>query len=54
MARLEQARREIESDIERLTPLTTIALRCGFADSSSMSHAIKAAYGVTPTALRRK
>ncbi|MET0675789.1 MAG: AraC family transcriptional regulator [Bradyrhizobium sp.] len=52
--RLEQVRREIESDIERRTPLTTIALRCGFADSSSMSHAVKAAYGVTPTEMRRR
>jgi AraC family transcriptional activator of tynA and feaB len=50
--RLEQARREIETGERR--SLTVIALRCGFADSASLSHAIKAAYGVAPSALRRR
>jgi len=52
MVRLEQAKREIESDPRGVTSLTTIALRNGFPDSSSLSHAIKANYGVTPKALR--
>jgi AraC family transcriptional activator of tynA and feaB len=51
--RLEQAKREIESDPSGITALTTVALRNGFADSSSLSHAIKAKYGVTPKALRK-
>jgi len=50
--RLEQARREIESDPKGVTALTTVALRNVFPDSSSLSHAIKATYGVTPKALR--
>jgi AraC family transcriptional regulator, positive regulator of tynA and feaB len=52
MVRLEQAKREIESDPAGITALTTIALRNGFPDSSSLSHAIKANYGVTPKSLR--
>jgi AraC-like DNA-binding protein len=52
MVRLEQAKREIESDPRAVTSLTTIALRNGFPDSSSLSHAIKANYGVPPKALR--
>jgi AraC-like DNA-binding protein len=52
MVRLEQAKREIESDPGGITALTTVALRNGFPDSSSLSHAIKANYGVTPKALR--
>jgi AraC family transcriptional regulator, positive regulator of tynA and feaB len=52
MVRLEQAKREIESDPTGITALTTVALRNGFPDSSSLSHAIKANYGVTPKALR--
>ena len=52
MVRLEQAKREIESDPRGVTALTTVALRNGFPDSSSLSHAIKANYGVTPKALR--
>ncbi|CCE10389.1 putative AraC-like transcriptional regulator [Bradyrhizobium sp. STM 3843] len=52
MVRLAQAKREIESDPSAATPLTTIALRNGFPDSSSLSHAIKSAYGVSPRALR--
>ncbi|HEU0151292.1 MAG TPA: helix-turn-helix domain-containing protein [Bradyrhizobium sp.] len=51
--RLEQARQEIEADLGGRRSLTTIALRCGFADSASLSHAIKAAYGVAPSALRK-
>jgi len=49
MVRLEQAKREIESDPRGVTALTTVALRNGFPDSSSLSHAIKATM-----ALRRK
>ncbi|WP_315766482.1 AraC family transcriptional regulator [Bradyrhizobium sp. SZCCHNR2009] len=52
MVRLAQARQEIENDPSGATPLTTIALRNGFPDSSSLSHAIKSAYGVSPRALR--
>jgi AraC family transcriptional activator of tynA and feaB len=52
MVRLEQAKREIEGDPDGITSLTTVALRNGFPDSSSLSHAIKANYGVTPKALR--
>jgi AraC-like DNA-binding protein len=52
MVRLEQAKREIESDPNGITTLTTVALRNGFPDSSSLSHAVKANYGVTPKALR--
>lgn len=52
MVRLAQAKRDIESDPSGMTPLTTIALRNGFPDSSSLSHAIKSAYGVPPRALR--
>jgi AraC-like DNA-binding protein len=52
--RLERARLEIAGDTEGLVSLTTIALRCGFADTASLSHAVKAAYGVSPTALRRR
>jgi AraC family transcriptional regulator, positive regulator of tynA and feaB len=52
MVRLQQAKREIESDPKGTTALTTVALRNGFPDSSSLSHAIKANYGVTPKALR--
>jgi AraC-like DNA-binding protein len=52
MVRLEQAKREIESDPTGIASLTTVALRNGFPDSSSLSHAIKANYGVTPKALR--
>ena len=51
MVRLEQAKRELESDPKGGT-LLTVALRNGFPDSSSLSHAIKANYGVTPRALR--
>jgi AraC-like DNA-binding protein len=50
--RVEQAKREIESDPTGMTALTTVALRNGFPDSSSLSHAIRACYGVTPGALR--
>jgi AraC-like DNA-binding protein len=52
MVRLEQAKREIESDLREGISLTTIALRNGFPGSSSLSHAVKANYGVTPKALR--
>jgi AraC family transcriptional activator of tynA and feaB len=52
LVRLEQAKREIESDSKGITSLTAVALRNGFPDSSSLSHAIKARYGVTPKALR--
>jgi AraC-like DNA-binding protein len=52
MVRLEQAKREIESDPAGTTTLTTVALRNGFPDSSSLSHAIKATYGVAPRVLR--
>lgn len=52
MVRVEQAKREIESDPGGVTALTTVALRNGFPDSSSLSHAIKASYGVAPKALR--
>jgi AraC family transcriptional regulator, positive regulator of tynA and feaB len=53
MTRLEQAKREIEGDPAGITALTTIALRNGFPDSSSLSRAIRARYGVTPTELRK-
>lgn len=52
MVRVEQAKREIESDPGGVTALTIVALRNGFPDSSSLSHAIKASYGVAPKALR--
>jgi AraC family transcriptional regulator, positive regulator of tynA and feaB len=52
MVRLEQAKREIESDPKGIISLTAVALRNGFADSSSLSHAVKANYGVTPKQLR--
>ena len=52
MVRLEQAKREIESDLRGITALTAVALRNGFPDSSSLSRAIKSNYGVTPKALR--
>jgi AraC-like DNA-binding protein len=51
--RLEQAKREIEGDPSGRNTLTTIALRNGFADNSSLSHAIKESYGVTPRELRK-
>jgi AraC family transcriptional regulator, positive regulator of tynA and feaB len=51
--RSEQAKREIEGDPTGRITLTTVALRNGFPDSSSLSHAIKERYGVTPSELRR-
>ena len=51
--RLEQAKREIESDLSGKVSLTTIALRNGFSDNSSLSHGIKDIYGVTPRELRK-
>jgi AraC family transcriptional activator of tynA and feaB len=51
--RLEQAKQDIESDPMGRTALTTVALRNGFPDSSSLSHAFKSTYGVTPKALRK-
>jgi AraC-like DNA-binding protein len=53
MTRLEQAKREIEGDPGGITALTTIALRNGFPDSSNLSRAIRAHYGITPTELRK-
>jgi AraC family transcriptional regulator, positive regulator of tynA and feaB len=52
MVRVAQAKREIQRDPQGTTPLTAVAFRNGFPDSSSLSHAIKAAYGVTPKELR--
>lgn len=52
MIRLAQAKREIESDPRGMTPLTAVALRNGFPDSSSLSHAVKAAFGISPKELR--
>lgn len=50
--RLKQAKHEIESDPTAIRSLTTVALRNGFSCSSSLSHAIKAGFGVTPGELR--
>ena len=52
--RLEHARDEILSDRDHHVSLSTIALESGFSDSSSFSHAFKAAYGVSPSALRAR
>ena len=35
------------------TPLSEVALACGFCDQSHLSRAFKAAYGCTPAAFRR-
>lgn len=36
------------------TPLSEVALACGFCDQSHFSRAFKAAYGCTPTTFRRR
>ncbi len=50
--RLDHARNEILSGQNDEVSLSAIALDNGFPDSSSFSHAFKAAYGVPPSALR--
>lgn len=50
VARLKAAARMIA---ETATPLSEVALACGFCDQSHLSRAFKAAYGCTPTTLRR-
>jgi AraC-like DNA-binding protein len=48
--RLERAHFELLGDPS--VSITTIALRNGFSDSSSFSHAFRASYGISPRDLR--
>ena len=48
--RLEAARRLLAEDL----PLARVAARSGFADQSHLTRAMRAAWGVTPGALRRE
>ncbi len=50
--RLRSARADILGDPAGEQELGVIALRNGFTDSSSLSHAFKAAYGIPPSRLR--
>lgn len=50
--RLQSVRAEILRDQAAESRLESIALRNGFPDSASLSHAFKAAYGVPPSRLR--
>ncbi len=50
---MQSARADILNDQQGDFSLGRIALRNGFPDSSSLSHAFKAVYGFAPSQLRR-
>jgi AraC-like DNA-binding protein len=49
--RLEEARRLLA---ETELPIAEVALRCGFADQASLTHAVRRELGTTPGGLRRR
>ncbi len=51
---IQRTRRAIDAVLSSRTPLSLIALDCGFADQSHMSRAIGGLVRATPTALRRR
>jgi AraC-like DNA-binding protein len=52
--RLQRARADIMQDQAGSERLDLIAIRNGFADDASLSHAFKAAYGMSPSQLRAR
>jgi len=49
-----RVQRAVDLIVGSTSPLSDIALRCGFANQSHMSRCVRRFYGMTPVELRRE